>query len=203
MRLLRGCALGDTILLLGAAVYFSRKLGRIRVLTSPDYVKSVSDLLLNHPEIQAFSYENESNLPKDGTITLFDSAGNSLLRELNDSPVVWYKKMGIPYKERWDSSPVPDATASIYPCRKEPVFVHDDAVRGFIVPVGGYRPPVTQSIIDHVPALKGAKEIHCMESSIFNLVESMDPLNAELFYYPSVKSPYPFTPRRYNWQLMP
>ncbi len=202
MRLLRGCALGDTILLLGAAIYFAREMSRIRIITSPNYVKSISDLLVNHPNVQAFSYDNENDLPKDGTLTLLDLAGGGILRELNGPPPNWYKTMGISYKERWDSSPVPDATEVIKSCNKEPVFVHDDASRGFIVPVKGYRPPKTESIVDHVQALKGASEIHCMESSVFHLVESMDPLDAELFYYPDVKPPYPSMPRRYDWHVM-
>jgi hypothetical protein len=202
MRLLRGCALGDTILLLGAAVYLARKTGEIRILTAPDYYKSICDLLVNHPEVEAFTHMNENELPKSGALKLFDSAGGSVLRELNGGPLNWYKTMGIPYQERWDSSPVADSTVSIKPNHEHSIFVHDDASRGFVVPVKGYRPEKTASIVDHVPALKGAREIHCMESSVFNLVESMDPLDAELFYYPKVKSPYPYVPRKHNWNII-
>ncbi len=202
MRLLRGCALGDTILLLGAAVYLAKKHGVIRILTSPNYYKSACDLLVNHPEVEAFTFQNEDTLPNYGELKVFDIAGNSVLQSLDGSPIRWYAEMDVPYNERWNSSPVPDATRSIKASDISPIFVHDYANMNWRIPVDGYRPPVTTSIIDHVPALKGAREIHCIDSSVFHFIDSMDPLDAELFYYPRLKLPYPFTPMSQNWNIV-
>ncbi len=202
MRLLRGCALGDAILLLGAAVFVARKLGRIRILVSPNYYKSIQDLLVTHPEVIPFTYENEAMLPDDGTFKLFDYDGPSLISRMDGSPTDWYKDLGVPFTERWDNCPIPEATGRIYPSNIAPVFVHDDRLRGFNIAIEGYRPPVTASIVDHVPAIKGAKEIHCMDSAFFNLIDSMDPLDADLFYYPNVKGHYPDTERRQCWRVV-
>ncbi len=194
----RGIGLGDQIILLGAAVYFARKLGSIAILTSPMDRKSISDLLVNHPEVEVVCYGDENK----ETIKLVDTHGESIIRELDGPPMDWYDKMGLPFSERWDSSPVPDAVSSIDSSDIATIFVHDDVSRGYRIPVEGYRPLITESIADHVPALKGAREIHCMDSSFFNLIESMEPLKAELFYYPGVKGHHPYTILRHAWNIV-
>ncbi len=200
MRLLRGCALGDTIILLGAAVYFSRKMGKIRLLTSPYCERSISDCLVNHSEVEVFTHKTEES---DTSIqALFHLDGGSLIQDLSGTPLDWYSRLGIPYSERFDSCPIVKVAESISPSYEWPVFVHDDSGRALNIPVKGHRPQRTESILDHVPALKGAKEIHCMDSSFFHLLESMNGLNAELFYYPLIKLPYPNTPRRHSWNVV-
>lgn len=187
---------------MGAAVCLARKTVGTLILTSPCYLKSVSDLVSSHPEVQAFTCETETCLPKDGKVKLFDSIGKSILNKLEGSPVTWYEAMGVPFSERWDSCPIRESTSDIKPSYMHPVFVHDDVSRGFVIPVNGHRPGKTASIIEHVPALKGAREIHCMDSSFFNLIESMDPIEADLFYYPEVKGSYPYSLRKHHWNVV-
>lgn len=197
MRLLRGCALGDCIILLGAAVVMAKRLGALRFLSSPYCQNSVQDCLQHHPEIEVFTYEDDLD---PGRLSLFDSAGNSLLQSLGRSPALWYHELGLSYEERFVSCPISRVTDSIPPdpCAP-PVFVHDDLSRGLMIPVCGYRPPKTKSILDHVPAIKGAQEIHCIDSSFFHFVESMDSVKAALFHHTGPKLPYSDIRNRHNW----
>lgn len=68
-------------------------------------------------------------------------------------------------------------------------FVHDDATRGFRVQTGSIqeipivRNDVTESIFHLGLVLERAAQIHCMESSIRCMIESLEMKRPELFYH--------------------
>jgi hypothetical protein len=184
-----GIALGDCFLLSGIAVFLNLPLVPCR----SKYLKSVSDLYANHPGIRvARDCDDETFDPRWRAFGF--SGGEQTIIE-------WYDRFGVPFSERWDSCPIPAITDSIKPGPFNHVFVHDDAERGFNIPVEGYRPRMTESIFHHVPAIKSAVKIHCMNSSFFNLIESMTRPNADLFYYPNIKQAYNL-PMRHDWKVI-
>jgi hypothetical protein len=67
-------------------------------------------------------------------------------------------------------------------------FVHDDASRGFQVQTGAIELPIvrndtTESIFHLGLVLERAAEVHCMESSIRCMIESLEMKRPKLFYH--------------------
>ena len=204
---LDGLALGDSIIISGGAVYAHLKRGEpIRVNCSSKWRASVSAFYRNYPGIQV----------TDAVFT-----GDPKVRELYPKytlfgpPMAWYRGFGVkggtPFSARWDYCPITALAREIEPVEGPEIFVHDDASRGYVVPVEGYRPPFTESLLDHVPYLKTAREIHCMESSIMHLLESMERVAGKLFFYPKAKPGYivpvksigyPPLPLKHDWEFV-
>lgn len=85
-------------------------------------------------------------------------------------------------------------------------FVHDDASRGFQVQTGAIELPIvrndtTESIFHLGLVLERAAEVHCMESSIRCMIESLEMKRPKLFYH---NFRYPDRPlgsaTQLNWQ---
>lgn len=112
----------------------------------------------------------------------------------------FYRHAGIPFTQRWQSTWIDgmDIPDPIDP--GSPVLVHEipgceihhktlrrDRAQ-FILPVAG------RTILSWIPAMEQAEEIHCVDSSVINLVESMVGLGmikankTELFFHNTRKS---------------
>jgi hypothetical protein len=203
-RFTQGMPLGDSILLSGAAVHLAKKHGGLRVPTDIRFYKSVCEMYCLFPEIQVYTSIHHppcARYPK--LVDINDE--NSIVKELmvgpGLGPVQWYDQLGVPFQERWQSCPIQQITDSMPSTNAGEVFIHDDPIRGFVIPVDGYRPKQTLSIFDHVPAIKAAKEIHCIGSAFFHLIESMPDTGAELFLYLKGKPMYQNLPFRHSWTI--
>lgn len=198
MRLIQGMALGDSILLSGAAVYLSKWFNGLRVVCSPEWEDCVRSFYRLYPEIEVYSHLSEWRT-KPNSLKMIGSGG--LVETLGAGPREWYRQFKVPYSERWDSCPITELAKAIPPSKERVVFIHDDKERGFDIHLEGYRPPRTSSIFDHVPILKSSTEIHCIESAFFHLIESMEPLKAKLFLHRYSKAGYEGIPIRHHWHL--
>lgn len=107
---------------------------------------------------------------------------------------LFYRQVGLPYSIRYDwcywqrdlteeervyEKLAPDAPYA---------FVHDDASRGFSIDTSTIgmavvRNDITESIFHLGLLLERAAEVHCMESSIRCMLESLDMDNCNLFYH--------------------
>src|SRR5271156_3914095 len=124
-------ALGDSILMSGAVIASGAKV----VPVKSDYLKSVSDLYANNPDIQVFM---------DCDPVEFDPRWDQFGWKTKDpAPIHWYSRFNVPFNERWDSCPIPALVEKVKPAKVSTVFVHDDQARGFRIPVAGYRPEMT------------------------------------------------------------
>ena len=58
-------------------------------------------------------------------------------------------------------------------------------------------------IFDWLKIIQNAKEIHCVDSSFVNFVDSVNELSAELFYYNTLKTPGKWfkTPLKNRWKI--
>ncbi|MCA9190947.1 MAG: hypothetical protein KDB03_04280 [Planctomycetales bacterium] len=126
---------------------------------------------------------------------------------------LFYMQAGIPYSVRyshcfWQRDLVEEervfrklAPGSDY------VFVHDDPARGFAIEFHkpGYvvRNDISESIFHLGLLLERAREIHCMESSIRCMLESLDVAGVSLYYH---NFRYPNralgTATQLNWQII-
>lgn len=96
----------------------------------------------------------------------------------------FYKLAEIDFTCKYTSSRFPyvDRQENSY------IFVHDDPSRGMIIPIIDsdcvYRPKNQfNNILDYIPIIKRAKEIHVIESSFMHLIECLPDVNCDLFVH--------------------
>ena len=205
-RFTQGGCLGDIILLSGAAVYLGRRLAQVglgvRVVSSNYCANSVRDLFRRHPHVEVCTALNEQETHQNWPKLVDLNDASALVSTLGETPAEWYRQLGVPFRHCWDSCPIRELTDPIQPAHSSVVFVHDDKSRNQIIPVEGYRPPMTDSIFDHVPMLKAAVEIWCMNSCFFHFIEAMGLLKARLFYDLRVRKPYKDLPLQQPWTVI-
>ena len=216
--------LGDIILLAGAIVRLAKRHGGLRIYCYFVNEESVRSFFAAYPEIQVVPVprgerwygvpDERALLPAvDGNILRCGFYADPRVRHDISFPELFYEQLGIPYKERFESCPLEAAAEGVTQLETDlPVFVHDDAIRGFnilkgIDSVPVYRPPLTSgSILQFVNILRKAKKRHCIDSSFYHLIESLLGLTGEFYYhrYSRLYIPGWFDyVKRYPWQILP
>src|SRR6476660_3133119 len=145
LTLISHVALGDSIVLTGAAVELAKIHGQLRVPAYKQYMESVQSFYVNHPEVTVYEVDN----PPGSTwgappVECFKVVGEALKcgvygEHINSTelslPELFYKQLGVDYTHRWDSCPLQKAWQKTGPqisIGKTPdVFIHDDPERGF------------------------------------------------------------------------
>lgn len=94
-------------------------------------------------------------------------------------PAYWdrdfYRQAGIPFINRWKHCYIPTPETSVK--RRDFTVRHHDPKRECLIE--GFKPDIDivdgerDTLLDWVPELMAAKEIHCIDSCVLNLVESM------------------------------
>lgn len=114
---------------------------------------------------------------------------------------IFYQQMQIPYERRFDDfyykrdlKEEQRVYEKLNPNDEEYIFVHDDASRGFEIPIEELehvagtegikiiRNDITENLFHFGMVLEEAKQIHCMESAFRSLVEVLDTTD-ELFFH--------------------
>ena len=215
--------LGDIFLLSGAIVKLLERYGKLRIYCYFAHEVSVRSLFAAYPEIQIvpvprghswYGLPDEHALrpATDGRILRCGFYAGTGVRNDISFPELFYAQLGIDYKERWNSCPIEEAAKSVAQLDSDlPVFVHDDASRGFNIIKGIDSQAILRplengaSILQYVNILRKVRKIHCMDSVFYHLVESLLGITAELFYhrYPRLYIPGWFDyPRRYPWTVL-
>lgn len=84
----------------------------------------------------------------------------------------FYRQAGIPFVEKWDSFFLPDVGDVTAEVGEQPLVIHDDASRGFSIPMEGFRIiPNGLPISALERLLTQAEEIHCINSSVAILAD--------------------------------
>jgi hypothetical protein len=135
----------------------------------------------------------------------FLSVGHRALRALEKRyptrffDELFYMQVGLPYSLRYshcywerDYEQEERVFAKLAP-KGAYAFVHDDASRGFRIETSSIRYPIvrndiTESIFHLGLLLERASEVHCMESSIRCMIESLD-INLTKLYYHNFRYP--------------
>lgn len=181
---------------------------RIRVISIPESENEVAfvNAVLNGYGIVDFvrcGFGSIENMISMGLASNFDE--------------VFYVGSGIPFKNKWDKFNIRrDIEAEQRVLKKlNPngvpfMFVHDDPSRGFVI-----NPPNPQNLMvikndpsedlfNMIGVFEAASEIHCMESSISNLIEFIPSVTCPLYMHKSIRKDssghsYNATSRAKNW----
>lgn len=224
LTLLHHIGLGDLILLSGAIVRLAEQHGQIRIFCYEHHLASVRSFFTGHPgvipvpvwrnHIGPYGVPDKSILPGllEPVIRTGYYAGAYDRADIS-FPELFYSQLGFEYSVRWDFCPIQKAAASVpQQLSQSTIFVHDDPGRGYqitsklIKDKQAYRPAENGgSILEYVEILRGASEIHCIDSAFYHLVESLGDITAELYYHryarPYIPGWFDY-PKRYNWTLV-
>lgn len=110
----------------------------------------------------------------------------------------FYRQAGIPYENRWK-----------YKIRahrgvikeKKSIFVHDDASRGYVINVDGFRPYMTKNIFDWAYMIENADEVHCIESSFRLMIDFLNP-KGKLFLHFNKDKSFRVVPTKHKWTIV-
>jgi hypothetical protein len=215
--------LGDLLLLAGAIIRLARRHGGLRIYCYFAHEVSVHSFFAAYPEIQVVPVprgtswyglpDEHALLPAvDGKILRCGFYAAQGIRHDISFPELFYAQLGIDFKERWNSCPIEKAAEAVAQLDSDiPVFVHDDASRGFNIIKGIDSQKVLRpfesgaSILQYVNILRKMRKIHCMDSVFYHLIESLLGITAELYLhrYPRLYIPGWFDyPKRYPWQIL-
>ena len=128
----------------------------------------------------------------------------------------FYEQAGVPFVERWNNYRVrrdPDAEMAVRAAINPPfryAFVHMDAARGMTfvpetnLPCVGPAPGLTRNIFDYQAVIRGAEEVHCLESAFMHMIDSMrettfNSLHAYRSARPATRFDIPATMK--NWTI--
>jgi hypothetical protein len=202
--------LGDMIHLNGMVRYLLKELHpncRIHVFCKERNAAMTGWMYRDEPRIQLECVRDGSNESeavqrtlRERNATNYLSIGHRPLRRLERQyshtffDQLFYMQAGVPYDVRfshcyWQRDM--DEEERVYrKLRPGPryAFVHDDISRGYVIDTDAIDMPivrndVTESIFHLGLLLEHATEVHCMESSIRCMIESLDMSHCRLFYH--------------------
>lgn len=112
----------------------------------------------------------------------------------------FYVGAGIPFENKWsrfkirrDVSEEQRVLSKLNPSNSPFMFVHDDPSRGFTVTppnpknITVVKNDPSEDLFNMIGVLEAASEIHCMESSISNLIEFIPSINSPLYMHKSIR----------------
>jgi hypothetical protein len=133
---------------------------------------------------------------------------------------VFYLMAGIPHETKWtnfkirrDYGEESRVYGKLNPNKEKYIFVHDDYSRGMVITPNNpknlkiIKNDITESIFDMTMVLEGASEIHCMESSMKCLIETVR-TNCPLYLHTTIRpdgqgsNPYIVASSKKNWILI-
>jgi hypothetical protein len=189
--LLCSSRLGDSIILVGAAVALAKRHGGLRYLCLRQYEESIRSFFVGTDVVVE---ANSDDLCLDDRDCI--KAGGFALEDIPPMPekeswAEWlYRGLGVDYKERWDLCPLREAAKHVKQAKwPDAAFLHDDASRGFKIDKFPRYPAAFQrvtdeggSILQYVNAIENAPEVHCIDSCFWHLSESLKP-KGELYLH--------------------
>lgn len=176
---------GDAIVLNGLIRVLAKKHPRIKWITKTDYVRAVRETVADLPNVQvlaALGYDEVwkrwiPNCPNALKLGYFSDKGFDESKW--DSEM--YRQADIPFDARWTECRFP---AKLLTGWKEPkrniALVHEDYDRKFLVKqdflptdLEIFRINRRPSVLDWLPDIFAAKELHFVDSGFLNLAESL------------------------------
>jgi len=198
--------MGDMISCNGIVRFYAEQYDRVYVFCKPKYAKNVLWMYRDNLNIHALPME-------DNQVQLFMNINplneylivghEKLHEELRRDPKgrfdqVFYKMANVPFEDKWNRfycERVPMMEQDVYYNKlglkddSEFIFVHDDRER----PIPWDRLPQEIriirpdrqdiSIFDFLYTIEKAKEVHCIDSSFFNLIDCIQLRKDENLYF--------------------
>lgn len=224
MKLLRIClGLGDAIAFSGAAVWLAKQHGGLIFPCMAKYEVSVRSFFVNHPEIKVRVLD-DSLRKKWQSADAINCIEETIPKDIDCDMYRWlYRKIGIPYEERWNSCPIPEACKQVsqLDIRGNWIFVHDafhdDPPRDHMIDHKYLRackhgeywhrpdPRYGGSVLKYAYWIMYADEVHVIDSAFFHLTEQLWTKKPFLHRY---AKPKPFNPiwneyqTRHSWEIL-
>jgi hypothetical protein len=197
--------LGDHIICNGLVHCIKKRMecSNIFLLTKPEYLQTITKLYEDFPDIQLVGLPEEYRL-KEGEFSMTLSQVNSIpllkvsFMQDRKTPfdLAFYRQLGIDFRNRWSEfrapTNVPEAEAFFKKLVKADRYclVANQSSVGEIeidvrtaLPIYYLRVGMTPNLLDWLVVIKNAAEIHCVDSAVFHLVDSLDLKNTKLFYH--------------------
>lgn len=207
--------MGDMIALAGGAVYLAKQMGHLVLPYDSVNESSTREIYRDHPEIELITTRQALKrvhglgfIPLDMGLS-FEYEDDERARFQGDDFQFFYWRKGIPYTERWKSSPILKAAISVVQIpvpRGKYAFVHEDPARGFGIDWDhGFRHhysrvgslPIVRpashgrTILAHKSLIENAAEVHVIDSAFFHLAEQIDP-KGKLFFHRYARGNYQY-----------
>ncbi len=176
---------GDALVLNGLIRVLARHHERIKWITKTDYVRAVRETVSDLPNVQvlaALGYDEVKTrwipeCPFNLRLGYFHGADFDEAKW--DSEM--YRMAGIPFDARWTECRFPMKLLSGFRQPKKPIaLVHEDYDRKFLVnneflpkDLEIFRVNKRGSILDWLPDIFSASELHFVDSAFLNLAESL------------------------------
>lgn len=196
--------LGDHIICNGMVRYYTESYDVVYVFCKQHNVKEVKRFFRDTSKIKVISANN-----KEAELFISRNPQNVYLiirpqKHLEESfDKIFYKLANLPFKCKWDNFYVErdlkmERIAYTVLGLKEGmeyIFVHDDKEKGFEITkqlperirIVRPNPRLSLNLIDYIYIIEHAKEVHCIDSSFFNLIDCMQLRNEGLFFHKYVR----------------
>lgn len=198
--------LGDAIIANGLIRELSKFNEHILVPCFDHNLKSIRNMFIDLQNVSLIS--DTEDVPKDYAI-LDIGCGNPKFKDFRSFDVGFYELSGIPFEKRWTSFKIIDQSP-IKPPKSLYILKHEDPKRGFIIQPRHINPtyPIldiegSEFLSDYIEMIENALEIHCIDSSMLHLVDSLNP-KGQLFYHKYTRNNGPFhqTVKRLKWNVL-
>lgn len=198
------CGMGDALAMGGLAVWLSKRHGEFVFPYQTENVVSVREIFWGYPDVTL--------MPLDEALQSVMNYSKAIYREdpeelkvpaylartfvhleteyRKDSFQQAYEERGVPYVERWASSPVKMAASRVeqIPVPSAPyIFLHDDRNRimeihkrlpGLTI----IRPTFGKTVLAYKDLIEKAAQVHVIDSTFFHLAEQLMP-RGQLFLH--------------------
>jgi hypothetical protein len=195
--------IGDAIALSGIVVHLCKKFKcDIRVPLKPGSFQAIGSLYDAYPQITTWMVPGQGWLNRALSKCRPDQVINAVMPssdELNgcDQFKAVYRRLGIPYEERWNSSPISERIKSVPQLRLldgDYVLIHDDPSRKFAIDESRIKSDLPRvrvhnaggSLLEWAWMISNACEVHCIDSAPFHLCEHL-PVFGKLYLHQYTK----------------
>lgn len=173
---------GDSMIMNGLIRVLARKEPAIVWITGTHYLQAVQEIVADLPNVEvcgSLGYHSIKALlpawPRKLCLGVFNERFNE-----GQWDSEFYRQAGIPFEARWSECRFPSKLLLPNTPRQNIVLIHEKSDKGWLVrdrllPSSTHHVRITQrpSILDWLPEIFAARELHFIDSSFLNLAESL------------------------------
>lgn len=201
--------LGDHLMCFGLVIELSKKYSKVNLFCKYIYYESVNFLYkdeknivvvpVDEPNIGSFLKQNNLDYFKDVLRIGFEKYAE--LKTIMSPDESFYLTNNVDFNKKYENFYInrnleqEEILFNKYGVKEgEYIFVHDDRERGYNIEIYGQnvvRPNflLTQNIFDYLLLIEKSKEIHCMDSCFFIMIDLL--LNhSKMFYHINTRGDY-------------
>lgn len=174
---------GDALILNGLIRTLAPKYEKLVWFTHRKYLELGRELMGDLPNVQVWSANNYEEVKKFWALRCRPAVRLGYFSERGFDERIWdsemYRQAGVKFDARWSACRIPEKRLDtpVSPMYAA-VLAHEDASRGFVIgraltPAGTAFIVPRASILDWVPDMLAATELHLIDSAFLNLAESL------------------------------